>query len=196
MTDPAAIPVKQLDRSHREAMLAHLCGLPAEDRRLRFGVPLGDAAVAGYVARIDFERDAVFGVFNDDLSLAGIAHVAMGPAAAEFGVSVLPEARGRGIGSALFARANMFARTHLVRAMFMHCLLENRTMMHIARKSGMRIVAESGEADAWLELPPAGFATIAGEMLAERVGLFDFAMKRQAESARRFAAALAGGKSD
>ena len=177
-------------------MLAHLAQLPPEDRRLRFGASINDQAVADYVANIDFERDAVFGVFQDDLSLAGIAHVAMGPKAAEFGVSVVPGARGRGVGSALFERANVFARTHLVRAMFMHCLLENKTMMHIARKSGMRIVSESGEADAYLELPPAGFATIANELMAERIGLFDFAMKRHAESARRFRAALAGEKAE
>ncbi len=192
MNDPSAIPVRQLDRSHRTAIAAHLLRLPREDRRLRFGATLDDAAVAEYADRIDFERDAVLGAFADDLALAGVAHVAAGGPAAEFGVSVVPEMRGRGIGGALFGRANMYARTHHVRALYMHCLLENRTMMHIARKSGMRIVTEAGEADAWLELPPAGVDTVTSEFLAERVGLFDFALKQQRESARRFAAALSG----
>jgi GNAT superfamily N-acetyltransferase len=107
----------------------------------------------------------------------------------------VPEARGRGIGSALFGRANLYARTHHVLAMYMHCLLENGTMMHIARKSGMRIVTEAGEADAWLQLPPAGVDTVTSEFLAERVGLLDFALKQQRESARRFVAALAGERS-
>lgn len=192
MTDPSAIPVRQLDRSHRAAISAHLLRLPREDRRLRFGATLDDAAVAAYAEGIDFERDAVFGAFADDLALAGVAHVASGGPAAEFGVSVVPEARGRGIGSALFGRANLYARTHHVHAMYMHCLLENGTMMHIARKSGMRIVTEAGEADAWLQLPPAGVDTVTSEFLADRVGLLDFALKQQRESARRFAAALAG----
>jgi GNAT superfamily N-acetyltransferase len=192
LTDPAAIPVRQLDRTHRPASVTHLLALDREDRRLRFGATLDDEALAGYVAGIDFERDAVFGVFTDDLALAGAAHVAAGGPSAEFGVSVVPTARGRGIGSALFARANLYARTHHIRAMFMHCLLENRTMMHIARKGGMRIVAESGEADAWLALPPAGVATVTEEFVSDRIGLFDFALKQGRESARRLAAVMAG----
>ena len=173
-------------------MMAHFLALSREDRRLRFGATLDDQAVRDYVERIDFERDAVLGVFAHDLSLSGVAHVAGGGASAEFGVSVVPDARGRGIGSALFDRANLYARTHHIHAMFMHCLLENRTMMHIARKSGMRIVAEAGEADAYLELPPAGVATVTTELMAERIGLFDFALKQQRESARRIVAALTG----
>jgi GNAT superfamily N-acetyltransferase len=191
LTERSPIPIRQLDRSHRAAIIAHLLRLPREDRRLRFGATLDDEAVANYVERIDFDRDALFGAFADDLSLAGMAHVAASAASAEFGVSVVQDARGRGIGSALFARASIFARTHHIRAMFMHCLLENRTMMHIAQKSGMRIVAEAGEADAWLALPPAGVATVTEELLAERVGRFDFALKQQAEATRRIVAALA-----
>ncbi len=172
MTDPSAIPVRQLDRSHRAAISAHLLCLPREDRRLRFGATLDDAAVTAYAEGIDFERDAVFGAFADDLALAGVAHVASGGPAVEFGVSVVPEARGRGIGSALFGRANLYARTHHVHAMY-----------------------EAGEADAWLELSPAGLDTVTSEFLADRVGLLDFALKQQRESARRFAAALAGERS-
>ncbi len=173
-------------------MTAHFLALPREDRRLRFGATLDDQAVRDYVERIDFERDAVLGVSADDLSLSGVAHVAGGGPSAEFGVSVVPDARGKGVGSALFERASLHARTRQVRAMFMHCLLENRTMMHIARKSGMRIVTEAGEADAYLELPPAEVSTVTSELMAERIGRFDFALKRQRESARRIVAALAG----
>jgi GNAT superfamily N-acetyltransferase len=192
LTDPSSIPVRRLDRTHRNAILAHFLRLSREDRRLRFGATLDDAAVADYVARIGFDRDAVLGCFSDDLSLAGVAHVAAGGDLAEFGVSVVPDARGRGIGSALFARAHGHARTQLIRGLYMHCLLENRAMMHIARKSGMRIVTDAGEADAFLELPPAGLTTATQELVAERIGLFDHALKQQRESARRFRAALMG----
>jgi GNAT superfamily N-acetyltransferase len=188
----SAPPVRPLDRTHRGAMRAHFVALDVSDRRLRFGTPLTDDAIGAYVDGIDFSRDAVFGVFDDELDLIGVAHVGVGPESAEFGVSVRPGARGCGVGSALFERANLFARTHMIRTMFMHCLLENRTMMHIARKSGMRIVAESGEADAYLELPPAGITTITRELMSDRVALFDFAMKSQRAAAKRFAAALAG----
>jgi hypothetical protein len=64
--------------------------------------------------------------------------------------------------------------------------------MRIARKTGMVIVTESGEADARLDLPPAGMTTITREMMADRVALFDYAMKAQLTAARRFAASLRG----
>jgi hypothetical protein len=74
----------------------------------------------------------------------------------------------------------------------MHCLTENKAMMHIARKAGMSIVTEAGEAAAHLELPPADAATIAQELLQERVALYDIALKAQLKAARRFAASLRG----
>jgi hypothetical protein len=108
---------------------------------------------------------------------------------AELGVSVRREERNRGIGAALLERAVLRARNWGVRALYMHCLRENETMMHVARKLGMRTVTEQGEADAWLALAPADASTHFGEVFAERVALFDYALKSQLAGARRFAAA-------
>ncbi|HEX5767263.1 MAG TPA: GNAT family N-acetyltransferase [Burkholderiales bacterium] len=172
------IPIRELSRLEREALVPHFLALGADDRRLRFGAPLNDEAVRAYVERIDFERDAVFGVYDDSLELIAAAHVARANGHAELGVSVLPGNRGRGIGGALLARAHMRARNWGVNALFMHCLTENGAMMHLARKQRMRIVVESGEADAWLSLPPADASSHFGEAFAQRVALFDYALKQ------------------
>jgi GNAT superfamily N-acetyltransferase len=172
------ILVRELTGLQYPALEPHLLALGAEDRRLRFGASLNDAAVRAYLERIDFERDAVFGVFNDELQLIGAAHVARSDAHAELGVSVLPGHRGRGIGGALLARAHMRARNWGVHALFMHCLTENGAMMHLARKQGMQIVVASGEADAWLKLSPADASSHFGEVFAQRVALFDYALKQ------------------
>jgi GNAT superfamily N-acetyltransferase len=192
LTHAPTIPVKRLSGPDRLALSAHFRQLDDADRRLRFGSARSDDSLSEYVESLDFDRDAVFGVFDDELRLAGVAHVGVFPEFAEFGVSVLPHARGKGIGSALFDRANLFARTHFIRAMFTHCLTENRAMMHIARKAGMKIVNEAGEADAWIDLPPAGVTTITRELMADRVALLDYAMKAQLTAARRLAARLRG----
>jgi len=134
--------------------------------------------VRAYVARIDFERDAAFGVYDDALHLVGAAHVARSGGEAELGVSVLSGHRGRGVGGALLSRAHLRARNWGVRALFMHCLTENDAMMHLARKQAMEIVVESGEADAWLRLSPADASSHFGEVFAQRVALFDYALKR------------------
>jgi hypothetical protein len=84
----------------------------------------------------------------------------------------------------------MHARNWGIRALFMHCLSENGAMMHLARKQGMRIATEQGESDAWLALPRADASSYAHELLAERLGLFDFALKRQLHTARNIVDAL------
>lgn len=185
---------KSLYSADREALAVHLLSLSAADRRLRFGTVASDATIRDYVAHIDFDRDAVFGYFADDLSLGGAAHVAITEGVAELGVSVLEGYRRRGIGSAMFERAAGFARNHFIRTLFMHCLTENTAMMHIARKSGMKIVAGGGEADAHLELPPLDVATVANELLQEQVALFDYNLKAQVLAARRLHSAFTGKK--
>jgi len=189
------IHIRELSRLDRDALERHLLLLEREDRRLRFGASLNDAALRNYVAGIDFERDALFGVFDDDLHLVGAAHLARGDAHAELGLSVLAGHRSRGVGGALLARAHMRARNWGLRALFMHCLIENAAMMHLARNQGMDIVAHTGEgeADAWLKLPPADASSHFAEVFAQRVALFDYALKSQVAAARRLAGTLIPG---
>jgi len=182
-------PVRELSRIDRAAFERHLLTLDRDDRRLRFGVSLSDVTVRAYVARIDFERDALFGVFDDDVEIIGAAHLARMDEHAELGVSVLQSHRNRGVGAALLARAVLRARNWGVLTLFMHCLRENHTMIHLARKQDMRIVTEQGEADAWLSLPPADASSHFGELFAQRVALFDYALKSQLAGTRRLAAA-------
>ena len=152
--------------------------LGAEDRRLRFGISLSERALRAYVARINFERDAVFGLADDALRLAGVAHLARSDGHAELGISVLAGHRGGGSGAALLARAHMHARNWGVRTLFMHCLAENAAIMHLARKQGMEVVAAAGEADARLALPPADASSYLGAVFEQRVALFDYALKQ------------------
>jgi len=146
--------VVRLTPSARALLRAHFVGLPLEDRRLRFGASLSAGAVVSYVDAIDFRHDAVFAVLDGETHLAGVAHLALGNDEAELGVSVLPEARGRGVGQALFAAALSHARQHGVARLLMHCLAGNAAMMHIARKFGMDVAIAAGEADAYLAVTP------------------------------------------
>jgi GNAT superfamily N-acetyltransferase len=187
------IPIRELSRAERPSLHEHFLTLGVHDRRLRFGTPLGDPGVRAYVERIDFGHDAAFGVVDDELRLLGVAHVGRGEGHAELGVSVLEGHRSRGIGGALLARAHMHTRNWGVRALFMHCLTENAAMMRLARRQNMDIVAEAGEADAWLSLPPADAASHFGAVFAQRIALFDYALKSQLAIARTLAGALKPG---
>ncbi len=186
------VVTRAMSRVERDKLGTHLMALEAEDRRLRFGIAIGDTAIRDYVARIDFERDAVFGVFDDELQLIGAAHLARAEKHAELGLSVLPGHRDRGIGGALLGRAHTHARNWGIAVLFTHCLTENTAMMHLARKQGMKVVVASGEADARLDLPPANASSFTQALLAERVGLFDYALKSQFDAGRRLLASALG----
>src|SRR6266850_1033224 len=160
---PMTVLIKELSRFEQPALEHHFLALEGEDRRLRFGVGLNDFAVRAYVKGINFRRDALFGVLDDKL---------------------------RVIGAALLGRAHTHARNWGVHALFMHCLTENGAMMHLARKHRMEIVAETGEADAWLKLPPADASSYMSAVFEQGVALFDYALKSQLADARRIADAL------
>jgi GNAT superfamily N-acetyltransferase len=145
----------RLRESERAALESHFLSLDGEDRRLRFGSNISDAGLHEYVASIDFERDGVFAVQDEGLTLLAVVHVAFSDDSAELGMSVLPGSRGKGMGSALFTRAVMHLRNRGTLEVFVHCLTENGAMMHLARKHGMRIIPAGMETDARLALDPA-----------------------------------------
>src|SRR2546430_17657207 len=122
--------VTELPSKHRAGLLRQFLEHDGHDRRRRIGAAPSDTAVRAYVARIHFERDSLFGVFDEELQIIGVAHLARASEHAELGVSVRREHRNRGIGGALLMRAVLRARNWGVRALFMHCLRENETMMH------------------------------------------------------------------
>lgn len=158
----------RLRESEREALDAHFLALDGEDRRLRFGSSIGDEGLRAYVARIDFERDGIFAVHDDNLRLISVVHVAVTESSAELGLSVLPGFRSQGLGSELFARAVMHLRNRGIHEVFVHCITENAAMMHLARKHGMRVVYDGSETDAYLELAPATPHSIFFEWLQEQ----------------------------
>jgi ribosomal protein S18 acetylase RimI-like enzyme len=162
MTGDTPLPIR-LGEADRRALTGHFLALDADDRRLRFGASLSDEAIRALEDRIDFGRDEIFGIADDDLRLVAVVHVAFYDGRAELGLSVLPAARGRGLGNALFSRAVMHLTNRGVREVFVHCLSENGAMMHLARNHGMRVVRQGGEADAVLELPGPTASSILAE---------------------------------
>jgi GNAT superfamily N-acetyltransferase len=189
------VPVKELRERDRRRMLKHFLALEQPDRILRFGSHVNDEQVTKYVMGIDFERDIVFGVYNRTFRLVAVGHLAFAPKpaesntekekVAEFGVSVLKSARGLGIGSRMFERANIACRNNDVDTLYMHCLASNQTMMHIAKKAGMEIHRDYGEADAYLKLGPADPASVLQEAVQEQLATLDYALKANVRRAAK-----------
>jgi GNAT superfamily N-acetyltransferase len=185
-----SIAVQRLGSSSRSAYLQHLVALDAEDRRLRFGIPQSPAAIAAYVERIDFDSDILFGAHGDALVLHGVAHLAFSIGFAELGISVLPQMRRAGIGAALMRRAAEYARNRSIGRLYVHCLAENVAMIRLARRTGMQVVVECGDADAHIALPSPTPMSIASECIAEHVALLDYVLRMNIETWRRVGIAL------
>ena len=181
------VPIRSLGAAHRGRIAAHLLGLEPQDRYLRFGYAANDEQIQRYVDALDFERDEIFGIYNRKLELIAMAHLAFSrdpkaSACAEFGVSVVARARGRGYGARLFERAVMHARNEGVDLMFIQALSENTAMIKIARNAGATLERIGSETEAHLRLPPATLDSRMSEMVEEQLAKTDYRLKVQAKN--------------
>ena len=183
---PIVVPIRSLGPAYRERIAKHLLALDDADHYLRFGYKASDAQISRYVADLNFERDEIFGIYNRHLELVAMAHVAFATDAqhqqcAEFGVSVLKKARGRGYGRRLFERAVIHARNEGVDMMFIHALSENTAMLKIARNAGASVQRDGAESEAFLHLPPANIDSRMAALFEHQFAEMDYRIKRQAK---------------
>ena len=182
------VPIRSMTARHRERFATHLMTLAEHDRYLRFGYPATDAQIARYVDQLDFDRDELFGIFNRKLDLIAAAHLAYSPAPqrsdhpamAEFGVSVVPSARGRHFGARLFDHSILHARNRGVETLFIHALSENTAMLRIARKAGAEVIRDGSETEAWLKLPPETIGSRFDEVMEQHAAEIDYQFKLNA----------------
>jgi len=124
--------------------------LVGNDRRLRFGGSLSDDAIETYLKSsfvdfginnmwfiVDVESPETFG-----RKVVATCHVNYDckTNTAELGLTVSPDYRNQKIGQELYNRGVTWARMKGAETIFMHCLSENKTMQHIARKAGMTVI--------------------------------------------------------
>lgn len=187
-TEGVLIPIAPLGVEHLYQILKHLLTLSEHDRYLRFGYTATDEHVERYVNGLNFDRDEIYGIFNTDLEIIAMAHLALikDPGrdfSSEFGVSVAAHARGRGYGARLFERAVIHARNEKVYQMYIHALSENAPMIRIARKGGAKIERDGSETEAYLRLPKRDLDSRVTEFVADQYAKTNYSIK---EDAKRF----------
>ena len=190
-TEGVVIPIYPLSVEHLPQIKAHLLALTAHDRYLRFGYAASDEHIQRYCDGLQFERDEIYGIFNRHLKIVAMAHLAlMGPgqtqASAEFGVSVLAHARGRGYGARLFERAVIHARNDNVSQIYIHALSENAAMIRIARKSGASVERDGSETEAYLSLPKRDLDSRVSEIIIDQYAKANYLIKSDAQKFWRF----------
>ena len=183
------VPIRSLGENHRARIASHLKALDAHDRYYRFGFAANDEQIDRYVTGLDFERDEIFGIYNRNLVLIAVAHLAYAPdtganPSAEFGVSVLAQARGRHYGTRLFERAMMHARNVGVNRLYVHVLSENAAMLKIASHAGATFVRDGAETEGHLVLLPATLNSHLTELVEEHLAQANYQIKLQARQIR------------
>ena len=175
------LPVRTLAEHHRGRVLDHLLTLSEQDRHLRFGHVASDEQIGRYVTQLDFGRDEIFGVFDDRLTLVAMAHLAFDGdgGLAEFGVSVFPHLRGRGIGARLFSHAVTHARNHGAHSMAIHIARENTAMLSIVRRAGAHISFDGPDAVAQLGLPADTLGSQIEAIVERKAADIDYRIKLQ-----------------
>jgi RimJ/RimL family protein N-acetyltransferase len=187
-TEGVLIPIAPLSTDHLPLVLKHLLALSEHDRYLRFGYTATDSHIQRYVENLNFDRDEIYGIFNSELEIIAMAHLAImnepgREPSSEFGVSVSAYARGRGYGARMFERAVIHARNEKVYQMYIHALSENAPMIRIARKGGARIERDGSETEAYLSLPKRNFDSRMTEFVADQYAKTNYSIK---EDAKRF----------
>ena len=182
--------VAQLGSHHRGRVLQHLRALPPHDLWLRFGYAVTDEALRLYVRKLHFSRDAIFGIFDEDAELMALGHLGFDSGAssktAEFGVSVLPHARRRGLGLRLLERATVHARNRGATHLMMNYLPENEALKHLAERAGMHLVPDVEEPRAYLSLDPPTAVSLMDEAFSEMLAAIDLGFRvAHADAAQR-----------
>lgn len=187
-TESVLVPIVTLSYEHLPQITQHLKDLSEHDRHLRFGYTATDEHINRYVQSLNFERDEIYGIFNTELEIIAMAHLAIikkegRESSSEFGVSVSAHARARGYGARLFDRAVIHARNEKVYQMYIHALSENAPMIKIARKGGARIERDGAETEAYLSLPKRDLDSRITEFVADQYAKTNYSIK---EDAKRF----------
>ena len=169
-----AVQYRKLQFWDRAAFEAHLVALDAESRRQRFGIEVDDAFLRHYAERCIVLNATIHGAFHGSRligvgELRGIVDPLGGEA--ELAFSVDRRFRGRGIGSALFARVLRSARNRGFGRLYLTCIPRNRAMQALARKfaANIRIDWEGGHAS--LDAAPRSPASLLRETLSDAAAL-------------------------
>lgn len=138
--------IRKLTGLQRNEVWNHLRGLDAEAQAFRFGNFLSSEKLTEYVLKINFNRDIVLGLFNND-KLVGFCHGVnydeKGFTVVEIGISIDKKYRSKGDGQKMLDQAFELAKQKSIKKIYIHTLTKNYPMYKILKKmNGVLTVCE------------------------------------------------------
>ncbi len=133
--------VKRLDETYSAKVLEHFLRLDKDSIYTRFCSPLNPDGITRYVSRINYSRDGIFGIFDQELNIIGVGECVIleDKDHAEVGFSVELGYQGNGLGGKLMERIVRFAKSMDKHHLEMICLRTNAKSIHLAKKFGLKI---------------------------------------------------------
>ena len=125
----------------------HFLSLSSDDRYLRFGNTLTDNMVISYIDKTQ-EQNSVWFCVRYEEKIIGTIHVAIYDTSAEFGITVSPECRGKGIGKLLFAYGYRLVIQRGIKQIYLYCLSQNKAIQKIAKSFGIQVITCGTDAEA------------------------------------------------
>lgn len=169
----------------RTRLLDHFLSLDADDRRRRFAAQTSDAGLQHYVDSIDFDRDCVFVVENDELDIIGAAHLSTEEDQSHIGLSVSSDWCEQGVASALLWRCLLRARNSGVVNVHMTSFHENTPMSFLEKKFGFVIAPTGADADAERHLANPNVCSLIAEGFDDWLAEVDHDKKVRREKIRQ-----------
>jgi RimJ/RimL family protein N-acetyltransferase len=162
-----------------------------DDRRLRFGYQAPDKAVKTYIedSLYNYGFINMWFVVEDGIKIIATCHISMNKDTntAEMGCTVSPSYRNQKIGQELFNRGITWARMSGAENVFMHCLSENKTIQHIAKKGGMTVVTiDPTEKESTIQVKQNRFEAGFKDYIMDQIAIYDASVRQQAFFAKKF----------
>lgn len=185
------IPRKLINQLDKDNLILHFTkDIVGEDRRLRFGHSIIDDGVISYLEGSfkDFGCNNMWFIVDIDTPnqfnrrVVATCHIAYDDKtnSAEMGCTVSPDFRDQKIGQELFNRGITWARMRGAETIFMHCLSENKTIQHIAKKNGMTVVTiDPSEKESTIRVNKSPLVAGFEDTVMEHMALYDMSVRNQ-----------------
>ena len=180
--------IYRLEKSEFHRYKLHLLSLDEESRYMRFGYPIRTEQIIELCNkwRDDSDRNIIFAIENSDLEVVGVAHISLVDEPAELAFSVLKECQGQGMGDALMKRAIEYCQNHNIKHGCMVCLGSNDKIKSLARKNGILVKTEYGDASAEIKIPDPNPVSLWHEVVSDQFAKIDHLGKAQRKFAQMF----------
>ena len=180
--------IYKLEKPEFHRYKLHLLSLDEESRYMRFGYPIRNEQIIDLCNkwRENSDKNIVFAIENEDLDVVGIAHISLEETPAELAFSVLKECQGQGMGDALMKRAIEYCQNHGIKTGCMVCLGSNDKIKSLARKHGILVKTEHGDASAEVSIPSPTPVSVWSEAVNDHLAKIDHLGKAQRKFAQMF----------